>query len=101
MSMIHTSLTGVVYEESQAQAAHFTNMKEKIAGKTGTAETNKKDPTGWFVAYAPADKPQYVVVSLIENGGFGGDSALYVVRDILGALYNEPDTASIGKATRD
>ena len=101
MSMIHTSLTGVIYEESQAQAAHFTNMKEKIAGKTGTAETNKKDPTGWFVAYAPADKPRYVVVSLIENGGFGGDSALYVVRDILGALYNEPDTASIGKATRD
>ena len=66
----------------------------QVAGKTGTAETSHADPTGWFIAYAPSDNPKYVVASVIENGGFGSDGAMYVVRDILGAIYNEPDTST-------
>ena len=91
--LVASALQGVIYEESEAQASHFTNMKETVAGKTGTAERAGKNPTGWFVAYVPADKPKYVVCSCVEEGGFGSDSAMYVVRDILGALYDEPDTS--------
>lgn len=95
----HRGLYGVIYEESQAQASHFTNMKEKVAGKTGTAETSHETPTGWFIAYAPYDKPRYVVASVLENSGFGSDGAMYVVRDILGALYHEPDTSTMVDTT--
>lgn len=95
LSLIKAGLHGVIYEESSAQASHFTNMNEEVAGKTGTAEiANATEPTGWFIAYAPADNPKYVVASCIENGGFGSSSAMYVVRDVLGAIYNEPDTST-------
>lgn len=99
MDLIQRGLYGVIYEESQAQASHFTNMKEKVAGKTGTAETSHETPTGWFIAYAPYDKPRYVVASVLENSGFGSDGAMYVVRDILGALYHEPDTSTMVDTT--
>lgn len=99
MDLIQRGLYGVIYEESQAQASHFTNMKEKVAGKTGTAETSHETPTGWFIAYAPYDKPRYVVASVLENSGFGSNGAMYVVRDILGALYHEPDTSTMVDTT--
>lgn len=99
MDLVQRGLYGVIYEESQAQASHFTNMKEKVAGKTGTAETSHETPTGWFIAYAPYDNPRYVVASVLENSGFGSDGAMYVVRDILGALYHEPDTSTMVDTT--
>ena len=91
LDLVHSGLQGVIYEESPAQASHFLNMKELVAGKTGTAERSGEEPTGWFVAFVPADNPQYAVASCIEQGGYGSDSAMYVVRDIMGAIYGEPD----------
>lgn len=95
MDLVQRGLYGVIYEESRAQASHFTNMKEKVAGKTGTAETSHETPTGWFIAYAPYDNPRYVVASVLENSGYGSEGAMYVVRDILGAIYHEPDTSTL------
>jgi penicillin-binding protein 2 len=92
--LLHSALEGVVYEEDAAQASHFTNMKERVAGKTGTAESSHSDPHGWFVGYVPADNPKYVVASCLEYAGFGSVSAMYVVRDVMGALYGEPDTST-------
>ena len=46
-----------------------------------------------FIVYAPYDDPKYVVASLVEEGGFGATASLYAVRDVLGAIYGEPDTA--------
>ncbi len=54
----------------------------KVAGKTGTAETGSGEPHSWFVGYAPADKPEVVVVVLIENAGNGSNSAP-IARDII------------------
>ena len=93
--LIQRALVSVIYDESEAQAEHFTNMTARVAGKTGTAErAGRADATGWFVAYVPADKPKYVVAATIEQGGFGNVSSLYVVRDIMGAIYDEPDTST-------
>ncbi|MBP3892978.1 MAG: penicillin-binding protein 2 [Atopobiaceae bacterium] len=89
--LVHDGLQGVIYEESAAQASHFLNMKELVAGKTGTGERSGEEPTGWFIAFVPADNPQYVVASCIEQGGYGSESAMYVVRDIMGSIYGEPD----------
>ena len=95
LDLVKAGLHGVIYEESESQASHFTNMSVEVAGKTGTAEiANAPAANGWFVAYAPADDPKYVVASCIEGGGYGSTSAMYVVRDVLGALYDEPDTSS-------
>ena len=35
----------------------------------------------WFVGYAPADKPQYVVAAIMEWGGFGGKRAAPMVKE--------------------
>ncbi len=94
VDIVHKGLSGVIYRESAEQASHFTNLSVQVAGKTGSAETSHDDPTGWFIAYAPADNPKYVVASVVENGGFGSEGAMLVVRDILGAIYNEPDDST-------
>ena len=72
--------------------AHFTNMTTRVAGKSGTGEHGNEEPTGWFCCYAPADNPKYAVSAVIDNGGYGSVSAMYVCRDILGQLFGEPDT---------
>lgn len=58
-----------------------------VAGKTGSAESYGKQANAWFAAYAPANKPQYVVVVMIEEGGHGSSAAAPVARRILEALY--------------
>jgi penicillin-binding protein 2 len=37
----------------------------------------------WFIAYAPADKPQIALAVLVENGGFGAQAAAPVARKVL------------------
>src|SRR5207245_5163062 len=51
-----------------------------VAGKTGTAQVLNKQDTALFVAFAPADSPQYVVTVVIEEAGFGAQSAAPVAR---------------------
>ncbi|BAZ52409.1 peptidoglycan glycosyltransferase [Nostoc sp. NIES-4103] len=48
-----------------------------VAGKSGTAEAWKgrvKQNHAWFGAYAPADKPELVIVAFAEHSGGGGGS---------------------------
>ncbi|MDO5042139.1 MAG: FtsW/RodA/SpoVE family cell cycle protein [Slackia sp.] len=47
----------------------------EVAGKTGTAETNKEYNDSWFVGFAPADNPRVVVAVLIEEGVHGEDES--------------------------
>lgn len=102
IDLLHDALEGMIYEESESLASHYTNMSIRVAGKTGTGEVGGDDsPTAWMVAYAPANDPKYVVASTIELGGYGSTSSFYVVRDVLGAIYNEPDTSSSATATGD
>jgi peptidoglycan glycosyltransferase len=61
-----------------------------VAGKTGTAELrpNSKDPKdadAWFVAFAPAQRPQVAVAVMLVGAGFGGSSAAPIARRILQA----------------
>ncbi|WP_016952366.1 penicillin-binding protein 2 [Anabaena sp. PCC 7108] len=48
-----------------------------VAGKSGTAEAwnhGVKENHAWFGAYAPADKPEIVIVAFAEHSGGGGGS---------------------------
>lgn len=61
-----------------------------VCGKTGTAQTGRIEPNGWFVAFAPADNPQIAVAAMIEHGREGSETAAPIVRRILDAYFNVP-----------
>lgn len=65
----------------------FEKYPVSVAGKSGTAETNGLD-NGWFVAYAPYEKPEIVVLVMFEHSGFGSDSAAPVTKKILDAYFH-------------
>ncbi len=75
-------------------AGTFADFGVEVAGKTGTAEFKPKQPFAWFAAYAPADDPEYVVVTMVEEGGGGSVNAAPIARRILEGLL-DLDTTEI------
>jgi len=64
----------------------------QVAGKTGTAEIGGGEaPDAWFVAFAPADKPRYVVAVIREHKGEGYDQAAPMAKTILQAALGSND----------
>ena len=58
----------------------------QVAGKTGTAEVGKGQPTdAWFIAFAPADKPTVAVAIMFEGGGIGGAVAAPAAKPVIEA----------------
>jgi peptidoglycan glycosyltransferase len=61
----------------------------KVAGKTGTAELGLGSVyDSWFVAFAPADNPRYVVAVVVakQPNGFGASVAAPIAKVILEKL---------------
>jgi penicillin-binding protein 2 len=59
----------------------------QVAGKTGTAELGETDLSdAWFISYAPAYSPRYVLSVYIEKAGHGGETAAPLARDIWEAV---------------
>jgi penicillin-binding protein A len=61
----------------------------KVAGKTGTAELGLGSVyDAWFVCFAPADHPRYVVAAVVEKqpNGFGASIAAPIAKAILEKL---------------
>jgi penicillin-binding protein 2 len=61
-----------------------------VCGKTGTAQTARIEPNGWFVAFAPADDPKIAVAAVIQYGREGSETAAPIVRRILDAYFGAP-----------
>jgi penicillin-binding protein A len=60
-----------------------------VAGKTGTAELGLGNVyDAWFVAFAPANNPRYVVAVVVEKqpNGFGGSVSAPIAKAILEKL---------------
>jgi penicillin-binding protein 2 len=53
-----------------------------VAGKTGTAQNPHGDDHGWFIAFAPADKPELIVGGIMEFAQHGTTVAPYVVQTL-------------------
>ena len=68
-------------------ASSFRGFTVDIAGKTGTAENSQGRDHGWFVAYGTFDNPNIVVAVIVENGGYGSQSAVPIGRKILEAAF--------------
>lgn len=78
------------------------NMPFKIAGKTGTAQVFgiKQDEEydadtidkrlhdhALFIAFAPADDPEFVVAIVVENGGGGSKTAAPIARKMIKQFF--------------
>lgn len=67
-----------VVETGTAAASRSATLT--IAGKTGTAQNSHGEDHGWFVGFAPADKPQIIVGSIMEFAEHGSTVAPYVAK---------------------
>ncbi len=75
----------------------FQDAAYVAGGKTGTAQVyslrgqryvegrvrERLRDHSWFVAYAPAEAPRIALAVLVENGGFGSQSAAPIARQVM------------------
>ena len=90
----------MVVNHPAGTAYKSTRMKEiRIAGKTGTAETNGPDHA-WFAGYAPAEQPRIAFVVVLEHGGSGGRAAGPLAKEFVQSLLEmglvSPSTELVG-----
>jgi penicillin-binding protein 2 len=86
-------------EPGGTSASVFAGFPVTVAGKTGTAEAPPGDDHSWYASFAPYLHPKYVVVAMIEHGGFGSEAAAPAVKEIYEALFHiKPDYATAGTA---
>jgi len=61
-----------------------------VAGKTGTAEDPPRQDHAWFGGYAPAAKPNLVIIAFGENsGGYGGTVAAPMVKALMTTWFKD------------
>ncbi|HEY5265320.1 MAG TPA: penicillin-binding transpeptidase domain-containing protein [Acidimicrobiales bacterium] len=66
---------------------HYSLSSFPIAGKTGTASNAPgEEPNSWFVGFGPTTHPKYVVLCVIDEGGYGADAAAPVVAETFNYL---------------
>ncbi len=83
LAAIQKGLEGVVSDPDGTAYDAFAGFPIAVAGKTGTAEKKGKRDFAWFAGYAPANDPKLVVVCIVEQGGFGADTAAPAVRQVM------------------
>ena len=79
LDALRSALIAVV-ERGTAAANRRADLA--VAGKTGTAQNPHGDDHGWFIGFAPADKPELVVGGIMEFAEHGTTVAPYVVRTL-------------------
>ena len=89
---LHRGLRMVVTRGTAAGV--FSGFPVAVSGKTGTAQVfgknpngSAKDDTSWFASYGPTEDPQYVVVMMVSQGGFGASTSGLGVRNIYETLF--------------
>jgi penicillin-binding protein 2 len=88
LSYIRNALAGVVTQgTAQSAFGGFPLGKVCVAGKTGTAEAFGAKSTSVFASFAPCQNPQYVVVVMLPDSGYGADAAAPAVRQIYDGIY--------------
>ncbi|MBP5736213.1 MAG: penicillin-binding protein 2 [Acidaminococcaceae bacterium] len=81
VQLIQKGLKGVT--QPGGTGAWFAGLPVPVAGKTGTAENPHGQDHGWFIAYAPAEKPDLVIACLVEQGTYGATASGPVVYEVL------------------
>jgi penicillin-binding protein 2 len=93
---LRTALADVV-NSGEGTGGAAKSQIVRIAGKTGTAQVVEMKGNivksenlaylirdhAWFVAYAPAEKPEIAVVVLVEHGGHGASAAAPLAKKVI------------------
>jgi penicillin-binding protein 2 len=88
LAYIRQALAGVITHGTAAGAfSGFPLSKLCVAGKTGTASVYGTQPSSVFASFAPCSHPQYVVVVMVPDSGYGADVAAPAVRQIWDGIY--------------
>ena len=100
LNLLRTSLRAVVTSGTARGA--FAGLRAEVSGKTGTGQVfgrnldgSAKDDTSWFASYAPSKNPQYVVVMMVSQGGFGASTSGVGVRRIYDSIFGESGKQAI------
>ena len=81
IQLVQKGLKGVT--QPGGTGAWFANLPVPVAGKTGTAENPHGQDHGWFIAYAPAEKPDLVIACIVEQGSYGATASGPIVYEVL------------------
>lgn len=104
---VRSALSAVVNSGAGTGGRARSQLVE-IAGKTGTAQVAEMRggfvkseqlsyfirDHAWFVAYAPAEKPEIAVVTLVEHGGHGGSAAAPLAKRVIETYFSLKGAAS-------
>ena len=97
-SAILQGLEGVISNQNGTAYGDFVGFPSSwnLAGKTGTASNQaNQEPNSWFVAFGPNPNPQYLVLAVIGQGGYGASAAAPLVRNIFDYIAaNQPQISS-------
>ncbi len=99
LSAVLEGMRSVTSDEAGTAFSIFKNFSIEVGGKTGSAETSKKDDgdvNAWFVGFAPFDDPEISVVVVVENGGHG-----YYTAEVTREIISEYFGMNIGEITED
>jgi penicillin-binding protein 2 len=80
---------------ARSRAKEFT-----FAGKTGTAQNPHGKDHGWFIGFAPAEKPELIVGAIFEFGEHGSVVGPYVMRTVRRYLLGPDSLEGKGPAPR-
>lgn len=71
-----TALRDMMIQSEVNTGGEGRNQNIQVASKTGTAEHGtdplKTKPHAWYIAFAPAQKPEIAIAVIVENGGDRG-----------------------------
>ncbi len=66
---VHNGMYQVTHAKDSSISKLYGNFKVKVSGKTGTAQEDKKRANhSLFVSFAPSNKPEISITTIIPNG---------------------------------
>jgi penicillin-binding protein 2 len=88
LQAIRDGLYDAAHAAGGTSTSVFGSFPIPVSGKTGTAEAPPGSDHSWYASWAPSGHPKYVVVVLIEHGGFGAEAAAPAAKEIYSALFH-------------
>ncbi len=82
MQMIRQGMKDVTSAANGTAVDPFKGLPLVVAGKTGTAEVPPQKDHGWFASFAPVDNAKITVLTMVENGGPGSQTAAPIARKV-------------------
>lgn len=94
---VHQGMYLVANGPNSSIKSMFSNLKEKVAGKTGTAQLNAYHANhAYFMSYAPYKNPEISVTCVIPNG-YASSNAVQTARDVYKYYFSKNKKKVSGK----